>query len=529
MAKNVNFGSDGRKRLTNGVNTLANAVKSTLGESGRNVIVGYYMGKPYVTKDGVTVAKSIELEDPVENMGAAMIREVASKTVEVAGDGTTTATVLAQAIINAGIKAVESGSNPMKLKRGIDKATIEVVKHLKTLSKPIDNNESLRQIATVSANNDSVIGELIADAVERVGRDGIITVEESKSHETTISVVDGMKIDRGYLSPYFINDSNKMQAILSNPLILLYDRKISHMKELLPILEKVVQTNRPLLIIADDLDGEALGTLVVNKVRGKLDVYAIKCPDFGEKRQHIMYDIASLVGGTFITETSGYKIESATLDMLGSADTITINKDNCIVVGGNVNKESMQVRCNEIKSQLDIAELQHEKDHLKLRLARLTGGVAVLKVGGVTETEIKEKKDRIEDALCATRSAIDEGYVSGGGTAYLSSSKSVNVLTENDDERIGVSILLKSIEQPFRQILENGGIESSSYIKEILGAEYGFGFNMKTNKIENLFDCGVIDPTKVVRVALENASSIASIFLTTECVVSDIIKNQNND
>ena len=526
MAKNVIFGSDGRKKLTKGVNTLGDAVKVTLGAKGRNVVIGNNFGSPHITKDGVTVAKSIELEDSIENMGASLIKEVASKTVDIAGDGTTTATILAQAIINGGLKAVESGSNPMDLKKGIEKATIEVVKHLKSISKPIDDNDSLKQIATVSANNDSFIGELIADAVSKVGRDGLITVEESKGHETTITVVEGMKIDRGYLSPYFVTDSGKMQAELLNPLILLYDNKISNMKDLIPILEKSVQTNRPLLIIAEDLDGEALATLVVNKVRGTLSVCAIKSPEFGDNRKMAMEDIAYLIGGICISEEMGYKLESATLEMLGSADKITINKDSCIIVGGKGAKENIDARCNQIKYQLEKSESGYAKEKLKVRLAKLINGVAVLSIGGITETEIKEKKDRIDDALCATRSAVEEGFVAGGGIAYLSAISNLSVVTENDDEKIGVSILKKAIESPFRQILENGGVEASAYINEILKSEYGIGFNIKTNKVENLFDCGVIDPTKVVRVALENASSIAAIFLTTECIISETIKTE---
>lgn len=529
MAKTLIFGSDGRKKLTKGVNILADAVKVTLGAKGRNVIIGNDFGSPHITKDGVTVAKSIDLEDPIENMGASLIKEVASKTVDIAGDGTTTATILAQAIINGGLKAVESGSNPMDLKRGIEKATIEVVKYLKSISKPIDNNDSLKQIATISANNDSFIGELIASAVSKVGRDGVITVEESRGHETTITVVEGMKIDRGYLSPFFITDSIKMQAELINPLVLLYSKKISSMKDILPILEKVAQTNRPLLIISEDLDGEALATLVVNKVRGNLSVCAIKSPEFGDNKRLVMEDIASLIGGTFISEQMGNKLEDATLGMLGSADKITINKDSCIIVGGKGAKEDIDSRCNLIKLQLEKSESEYDKEKLKSRLAKMKNGVAVLSVGGITETEIKEKRDRIDDALCATRSAIEEGFVAGGGIAYLSSIQTIAVITETEDEKLGVSILKKAIESPFRQILENGGVEASAHINEILKSEYGVGFNIKTNKIEDLFDCGVIDPTKVVRVALENASSIASIFLTTECVISETIKTETNE
>lgn len=528
MAKNVIFGSDGRKKLTKGVNILADAVKVTLGAKGRNVVISSNYGSPHITKDGVTVAKSIELDDQIENMGASLIKEVANKTVDIAGDGTTTATILAHSMINSGLKAVESGANPMDLKRGIEKATSKVVETIKAFSKDVSDNETLKQIASISANNDNYIGQLISDAVAKVGRDGLITIEESKSHETTIEVVEGMKIDRGYLSPYFVTDSGKMVAELTNPYILLYDEKISVMKDILPILEKVAQTQRPLLIIAEDLEGEALATLVVNKLRGTLNICAIKSPEFGDNRKLVMDDIAALVGGTCISEEKGLKLESADLTALGSAGKITISKDNCIIVSGDGSKEEIQSRCNQIKVQLEKCESDYDKEKLKGRLAKLLNGVAILKIGGITETEIKEKKDRIDDALCATRAAVEEGFVAGGGVSYLFSILKLEVDYENEDEKIGGSIVKKALEAPFRQILNNGGIEPSEHISSILRSEYGLGYNVKSNKVENLFETGVIDPTKVVRVALENASSIASIFLTTECIISEQLKNEPN-
>lgn len=529
MAKNVIFGSDGRKKLTKGVNILGDAVKVTLGAKGRNVVIGNNFGSPHITKDGVTVAKSIELEDPIENMGASLIKEVASKTVDIAGDGTTTATLLAQAMINSGLKAVESGANPMDLKKGIERATNKTIEIIKSFSKDVSDNDTLKQIASISANNDNYIGQLISDAVSKVGRDGLITVEESKSHETTIEVVEGMKIDRGYLSPYFVTDSGKMIAELINPYILLYDKKISSMKDILHILEKVAQAQRPLLIIAEDLDGEALATLVVNKLRGTLNVCAIKSPEFGDNRKLVMDDIAALVGGTCISEEKGLKLESADLTTLGSAGKITISKDSCIIVSGAGIKEEIQSRCNQIKVQLEKSESDYDKEKLKGRLAKLLNGVAVLKIGGVTETEIKEKKDRIDDALCATRSAVEEGFVAGGGVSYLFAISKLEVNYENDDEKIGGNIVKKALEAPFRQILKNGGIEASEHISSILKADYGIGYNVKSNKVENLFETGVIDPTKVVRVALENASSIAAIFLTTECIISEQLKTEQNE
>jgi len=529
MSKIIISGADGRKKLTNGVNILADAVKVTLGAKGRNVIIDKTYGSPHITKDGVTVARAIQLADPIENMGAALVKEVANNTVDASGDGTTTATVLTQAIINAGIKAVESGCNPMDLKKGIDKATEAVVAYIKSISKSIDNNDLLKQIASISANNDNYIGDLIAQAVNKVGRDGLITVEESRGHETTISVVEGMKIDRGYVSPHFVTDNAKNEAVLDNPLILIYDNKISVAKEILHILEQVAQQNRPLLVICEDLDGEALATLVINKLQGSLKACAIKCPDFGDNRKYTMDDIATLTGGTYISVEKGMKLETVDVSMLGSADKITISKDNCIVVGGKGDKTLIENRCNEIKSQIEAADNDYEKETLKTRLSKLNNGVAVLSIGGFTETEIKEKKDRIDDALCATRSAVEEGFVAGGGVAYLSSIKNTKVVVGNEDENRGANILFNALKIPFTQILSNGGIEASSYLVEILNGEYGTGFNVKTNKIENMFESGIIDPTKVVRVALENAASIASIFLTTECVISEIPKTQNNE
>jgi len=525
----VTSGSDGRKKIVKGINILADAVKSTLGAKGKNVIIEREFGYPHITKDGVTVAKSIKLSDPVENMGASLIKEVASKTVDVSGDGTTTATVLAQAIINAGIKAIELGANAMDLKRGIEKATKEVVKNINKISKPIDNNDLLKQIASISANNDSFIGELIAEAMEKVGRDGLITVEESQGHETTVNLVEGMRIERGYLSPYFVTNSEKMQAELNNPYILIYDKKISAIKDILHILEKVSQTGRPLLIISEDLDGEALATMVVNKLRGLLSVCAIKLPEFGGNRFFVMDDIATLINATCISEEKGFRLDNTTIDMLGSADKITITKDSCTIVGGHGIKEDIESRCNQIKNQMEEAESNYEKENLKSRLAKLKNGVAVLSIGGFTETEIKEKKDRIDDALCATKAAVEEGFVAGGGVTYLHALKDIDIICENEDESIGVSILKKSLESPFKQILYNADVEPNIYINEIMKSDYGIGYNVKTNEIENFFESGIVDPTKVVRTALENSSSIAAIFLTTESIISlEKIKTNEN-
>jgi chaperonin GroEL len=521
MTTEILFNSEGRKKVLSGINKISDAVKVTLGAKGRNVIIS----KPYypvkITKDGVTVANSIELKDEIENIGATLIKEVASKTVYISGDGTTTATVLAQAIINAGIKAVESGANPMDLKKGIEKATSDVVKYLKSVSKTVDTNEILKQIATVSANGDTEIGELIATAFSKVGKDGVIKVQESKGHSTTMDIVEGMKLERGYLSHHFITNSERQIIEMENPYILLYDGKITMMKDLLTTLEHVSQSGRSLLIIAEDLEGEALATLVVNKLQGRLRVCAVKSPEFGDNTKLVMEDIAVLTGATFISEQTGIRLEQSTIEMLGSATTVTIDKDSCLIVGGKGDKVNIESRANSIKNNIELNQNDHEKEKLKTRLAKLKDGIAVLSIGGITETEIKEKTDRVDDALCATRSASEEGFVVGGGATYLSAIKNISVITENDDEKIGVSILLKSLEYPFRQILSNGGVEASSYIKEVSEGEYGIGYNVKNNKIENLFKSGVIDPTKVLRVAIENASSIASIFLTTECIISE--------
>lgn len=521
MSTEILFYSEGRKRALKGINAIADAVKVTLGAKGRNVIISKRYETLRITKDGVTVAKSIELEDLIENIGATLIKEVAGKTVDISGDGTTTATVLAQSIINAGVKAVESGANPMDLKRGIEKATGEVIKYLKSISKTADDNATLKQIATVSANNDEEIGKLIADAFLKVGKDGIIKVQQAKGHDTTIDIVEGMKIDRGYISHFFITNPEKQVVEMDNPYILLYDGRVVMMNDILPILEQVAKTGRPLLIIAEDLEGEALATLVVNKMQGRLKICAIKSPEFGENSKLIMEDIAALTGATFVSEQLGIKLVQATISLLGSADVVTIDKDSCLIVGGGGIKENIEVRCNSIKNEIANAGNDYAKEKHRTRLAKLKDGIAVLSIGGVTETEIKEKADRVDDALCATLSASEEGYVAGGGVAYLSAIKNIKVNPENEDEKIGTTILLKSLESPFRQILENGGVESSAYIKEISNSEYGMGYNIKNNKIENFFETGVIDPTKVLRVALENAASIASIFLTTECIISD--------
>lgn len=526
MSTEILFESTGRNKVLNGVNAIANAVRVTLGGKGRNVIIS----KPYqpvkITKDGVTVAQSIELKDEVENIGAMLIKEVASNTVHLSGDGTTTATVLAQAIINGGLKAVESGANPMCVKAGIEKATAEVVKYLKTISKTVDDNETLKQIATISANNDSSIGKLIAEAFQKVGKDGIIKVNESQSHETTIDMVEGMKIDRGFVSPRFITNEEKNTAELLNAYVLLYDKKIVMMKEILPLMEQISKTGRPVLIICEDLEGEALATLVVNKLRGTIKVCVVKHPDFGENTNNIMEDIAALTGATYISEQVGLKLEQASIELLGIADSIIIDATNTLIVGGKGSKDEIESRCNSIKAQISATQNNNEHNKLKTRLAKLKDGIAVINIGGITETEIKEKADRIDDALCATRSASEEGFVAGGGITYLKASKEIKPIADNEDEKIGINILLKALEAPFRQILSNGGIEASTFIKDIFDGEYGTGYNIKNNTIENFFKSGIIDPTKVLRVSLENASSIASIFLTTECIISENKPNE---
>jgi chaperonin GroEL len=524
MAKDILFNVDARDRLKKGVDALANAVKVTLGPKGRNVIIDKKFGAPSVTKDGVSVAKEIELKDPVENMGAQMLKEVASKTADAAGDGTTTATVLAQAIVTAGLKNVAAGANPMDLKRGIDKAVAAVVENLKNQSKKVgDDNKKIEQVATISANNDNTIGKLIAEAMGRVKKEGVITVEEAKGTETTVEVVEGMQFDRGYISPYFITDVDKMQAVLENPYVLIYEKKISGMKELLPILEKAVQTGKPLLIIAEDLDGEALQTLVVNRLRANLKIAAIKAPGFGDRRKAMLEDIAILTGGVFISEERGFKLENADLSFLGKAEKVTIDKDNTTIVGGAGKKAEITARVNQIKAQIESTTSDYDKEKLQERLAKLAGGVAVLYVGAATEVEMKEKKDRVDDALAATRAAVEEGIVAGGGVAYIRAIDALEKLKgDNEDEQTGIAIVKRAIEEPLRQIIANAGGEGAVIVQKVREGKADFGYNARTEKFENLFAAGVIDPTKVSRVALENAASIAAMLLTTECVLAEI-------
>ena len=524
MAKEISFNVDARDALKRGVDALANAVKVTLGPKGRNVIIDKKYGAPSITKDGVSVAKEIELKNSVENMGAQMVKEVASKTADVAGDGTTTATVLAQAIITAGLKNVAAGANPMDLKRGIDKAVAQVIVTLKKMSKSVgDDNQKIEQVATISANNDAEIGKLIAEAMGKVKKEGVITVEEAKGTETTVTVVEGMQFDRGYISPYFVTNADKMEAVLENPYILLYDKKISNMKELLPILEKVVQTGRPLLIIAEDVDGEALATLVVNKLRGSLKIAAVKSPGFGDRRKAMMEDIAILTDGTVISEEQGYKLDAADLTYLGKAEKVTIDKDNTTVVNGAGKKENITARVNQIKAQIETTTSDYDKEKLQERLAKLAGGVAVLYVGAATEVEMKEKKDRVDDALHATRAAVEEGIVPGGGVAYIRCIASLEKMKgDNDDETTGIAIVKRALEEPLRQIVANAGIEGSIVVQKVKEGKDDFGYNARTDIYENMLGAGVIDPTKVSRVALENAASIASMLLTTECVLADI-------
>ena len=522
MAKEIHFNTESRENLRKGVDILANAVKVTLGPKGRNVILDKKFGAPTVTKDGVSVAKEIDLKDPVENMGAQLVKEVASKTADDAGDGTTTATVLAQAIFNTGIKNVAAGANPMDLKRGIDKAVQEVVKNLQSQSKDIKDSSEISQVATVSANNDHEIGKMIADAMNKVGKDGVITVEEAKGTETEVKTVEGMQFDRGYLSPYFVTNSDKMEAELENPYILIYDKKISAMKELLPVLEAVSQTGKPLLIIAEDIEGEALATIVVNKIRGALKVAAVKAPGFGDRRKAMLEDIAILTGGTVISEERGYKLESATIDYLGTAEKVNIDKDNTTVVSGAGKKDDIVARVNQLKKQIDTTTSEYDKEKLQERLAKLSGGVAILYVGAATEVEMKEKKDRVDDALHATRAAVQEGIVAGGGTAFLRSVSSLDKLNlENDDQNTGVLIVKTALESPIRTIVENSGGEGSVIIQKIKEGKGDFGYNAAIDKFESMFKAGIIDPTKVSRLALENAASIAGLLITTECVVVD--------
>ncbi|MBK7157406.1 MAG: chaperonin GroEL [Ignavibacteria bacterium] len=519
-SKIITFNSEARAALKKGVDTLANAVKVTLGPKGRNVVIDKKFGAPTVTKDGVTVAKEIELEDPIENMGAQMVKEVASKTSDVAGDGTTTATVLAQAIYREGLKHVTSGANPMDLKRGIDKAVEELVKGLKDLSSKIKGSNEIAQVGSISANNDKYIGDLIAQAMDKVGNDGVITVEEAKGTETTVDVVEGMQFDRGYLSPYFVTNAESMETELEDPYILIYDKKISTMKDLLPILEKSAQTGKSMLIIAEDIEGEALATLVVNKLRGTLKVCAVKAPGFGDRRKAMLEDIAVLTKGTLISEEQGFKLENATLTYLGTAKRVVIDKDNTTIVEGAGKSEDIKKRVNEIKAQMDKTTSDYDKEKLQERLAKLSGGVAVLKIGASTEIEMKEKKARVEDALHATRAAVEEGIVPGGGVALLRVSSKLDKLTDdNHDIMTGISIIKKAIEEPIRQIVENAGLEGSVVINKVKDGKGNYGFNAATEIYEDLVKAGVIDPTKVTRVALENAASVAGLLLMTEATI----------
>ncbi len=521
MAKDIHFNIEARDALKRGVDALANAVKVTLGPKGRNVIIDKKFGSPIITKDGVTVAKEIELSNPVENMGAQLLKEVASRTADAAGDGTTTATVLGQAIVTAGLKNVAAGANPMDLKRGIDKAVAAVVENLKKQSSTIGNdNKKIEQVATISANNDSTIGKLIAEAMSKVKKEGVITVEEAKGTETTVEVVEGMEFDRGFISPYFVTNVDTMECVLENPYILIYEKKISSMKELLPILEKAVQTGKPLLIIAEDLDGEALQTLVVNRLRANLKIAAVKAPGFGDRRKAMLEDLAILTGGTFIAEERGFKLENAELNMLGKAEKISIDKDNTTLVGGAGKKADIVARVNQIKAQIENTTSDYDKEKLQERLAKLAGGVAVLYVGAASEVEMKEKKDRVDDALAATRAAVEEGIVAGGGTAYIRAISALEKLKgDNEDENTGIAIVKRALEEPLRQICANAGIEGSIIVHNVKEGKDDYGYNARTEKFENLLKAGVIDPTKVSRIALENAASVASMLLTTDCVL----------
>ena len=524
MAKQIFFDIEARNKMKKGVDTLANAVKVTLGPKGRNVVIEKKFGAPQVTKDGVTVAKEIELEDPIENMGAQMVKEVASKTADIAGDGTTTATVLAQSIISEGLKMVAAGANPMDLKRGIDKAVSLVIENLKAQSQTVgSDSKKIQQVATISANNDETIGKLIAEAFIKVGKEGVITVEEAKGTDTTVDVVEGMQFDRGYISPYFVTNSEKMEAELQNPYILIYDKKISAMKDILSILEKVAQSGRPLLIISEDLEGEALATLVVNKLRGTLKVAAVKAPGFGDRRKEMLQDIAVLTAGTVVSEEQGFKLENADLTYLGQASTVTIDKDNTTIVGGKGKKTDITARVNQIKAQVETTTSDYDKEKLQERLAKLAGGVAVLYIGAATEMEMKEKKDRVDDALHATRAAVEEGIVPGGGVAYIRAIESLEpkVRGQIADEQTGMAIVRRALEEPIRILTANAGIDGSIVVQKIKEGKGDFGLNARTEVYENLFKAGVIDPTKVSRVALENAASIAGMLLTTEAVIAD--------
>ncbi len=521
MAKEILFNMDARDQLKKGVDELANAVKVTLGPKGRNVIIEKKFGAPQVTKDGVTVAKEVELADPFLNTGAQLVKSVASKTGDDAGDGTTTATVLAQSIINVGLKNVTAGANPMDLKRGMDKAVAAVVDSIKAQAEKVgDNYDKIEQVATVSANNDPVIGKLIADAMRKVSKDGVITIEEAKGTDTTIGVVEGMQFDRGYLSSYFVTDTEKMECVMERPYILIYDKKISNLKDFLPILEPAVQSGRPLLVIAEDVDSEALTTLVVNRLRSNLKICAVKAPGFGDRRKEMLEDIAVLTGGIVISEEKGLKLEQATLEMLGTAEKVTITKDNTTIVNGAGSKENIQERVNQIKAQIKTTTSDYDKEKLQERLAKLSGGVAVLYVGAASEVEMKEKKDRVDDALCATRAAIEEGIVPGGGVAYIRAAEKLNELKgENDDETTGIEIIKRAIEEPLRQIVANAGKEGAVVVQKVREGKADYGYNARLDRYENLHAAGVVDPAKVARVALENAASIAGMFLTTECVI----------
>ena len=524
MAKEILFDQEAKDRLKKGVDALCDAVKVTLGPKGRNVIIDRKFGAPHVTKDGVSVAKEVELKDTVENMGAQMVKEVASKTNDIAGDGTTTATILAQAIVRTGLKNVTAGANPMDLKRGIDKAVAEVVKHLQKMSQKVgDSVEKIQQVATISANNDASIGSLIAEAMQKVKKEGVITIEEAKGTETEVKVVEGMQFDHGYISPYFVTDTEKMETVFDNPFILLYDKKISVMKDFLPVLEKTVQTGRPLLIIAEDVDGEALATLVVNRLRGSLKIAAVKAPGFGDRRKEMLEDIAILTGATVISEEKGLKLEDADLSFLGQAEKVTVDKENTTIVNGKGKKDDIKARVAQIKAQIEKTTSDYDREKLQERLAKLAGGVAVIYVGAASEVEMKEKKDRFDDALHATRAAVEEGIVPGGGVAYLRCLPALEKLkVENDDEKIGVQIILRALEEPLRQIVANAGLEGSVIVNKVKEGKDDFGFNARTEQYENMFKSGVIDPAKVTRVALENAASIAGMLLTTECVLAEI-------
>lgn len=523
MAKEIKFNIKAREELKNGVDALADAVKVTLGPKGRNVIIEKKFGAPHITKDGVTVAREIELEDPFQNMGAQLVKEVASKTGDQAGDGTTTATVLAQSIVNVGLKNVAAGANPMDLKRGIDKAVSVVVEGIKAQSQEVDDDISkIENVARISANNDEEIGRLIAEAMQKVKKEGVITVEEAKGTETTVDVVEGMQFDRGYISPYFVTNSEKMECEMESPYVLLYDKKISNLKDMLPILESAAQSGRPLLIIAEDVDNEALATLVVNRLRGSLKICAVKAPGFGDRRKEMLEDIAVLTGGTVVSELKGMQLAQATVNDLGTAEKITVNKDNTIIVNGGGSKEAIASRVAQIKAQIETTTSNYDKEKLQERLAKLAGGVAVLYIGAPSEVEMKEKKDRVDDALSATRAAIAEGIVPGGGVAYI---RCLNALDQlkgaNDDENTGISIIRRAIEEPMRQIMNNAGVEGAVILQKVKDGKGDFGYNARTDTFENFFETGVIDPAKVTRVALENASSIAGMFLTTECVIAD--------